>query len=190
MPRNNLLSSAAALLAAVLIAGCTSTPQAPESAQIIDEITDSVSVVAVDKATRELVLQRAGESPVTVIAGPEVRNFEQIEAGDTLNARYTVSLTARRLDPGETAKEPGATMAAARAEPGQKPGAAIGAGMTITVVVNSVDRDTHTVVVTGPDGNTQSIEAQRDTGKRFVDGLKPGDRVEITYDEALVLAVQ
>ena len=29
-----------------------------------------------------------------------------------------------------------------------------------------------------------------ENGKRFVDGLKPGDRVELTYGEALVLAVE
>jgi len=178
------------VLAAILIAGCTSTPAAPRKAQITDEVAVQATVVAVDKASRELILQRSNGSQVAVVAGPEVRNFDQIAAGDTLNARYTVSLTARRLDPDEMAKEPGAGMAAARAEPGEKPGAAIGAGVTMTVVVNSVDRDTHTVVVTGPNGNTQAIEAQRQTGKRFVEGLKPGDRVELTYGEALVLAVE
>jgi hypothetical protein len=190
MHRKNLSWGATPILAAILIAGCTSTPAAPRKAQITDEVAVQATVVAVDKASRELILQRSDGSQVAVVAGPEVRNFDQIAAGDTLNARYTVSLTARRLDPDEVANEPGAGMAAARAEPGEKPGAAIGAGVTMTVVVNSVDRDTHTVVVTGPDGNTQAIEAQRQTGKRFVEGLKPGDRVELTYGEALVLAVE
>ena len=46
------------------------------------------------------------------------------------------------------------------------------------------------MVVTGPTGNIQAIEAQRETGKRFVSGLKPGDRVELTYGEDVVLAVE
>lgn len=190
MQRKNFLRGAIPLLAAVLIAGCSSTRSAPNQAQISNELAVKATVIAVDKRSRELVLKRSDGTEVSVVAGPEVTSFDQIKPGDILNARYTVSLSARRLDPGEIAAEPAAGMAAARAKPGEKPGAAIGAGVTLTVIVISVDRDTHTVMVTYPDGNTQSIQAQRENGKRFVDGLKPGDRVELTYGEALVLAVE
>ncbi len=190
MQRKNFLWVTTTLLAAILIVGCSSTRSAPDKAQISNELAIQATVIAVDKDTRELVLRRSDGTEVSVVAGPEVANFDQIKLGDTLNARYTVSLSARRLDPSETAAEPAAAMAAARAEPGAKPGAAIGAGVTLTVIVISVDRDTHTVMVTYPDGNSQSIQAQRENGKRFVAGLKPGDRVELTYGEALVLAVK
>ena len=58
------------------------------------------------------------------------------------------------------------------------------------VTVESVDKDKHIVVVTGPSGDLQAIEAQRDEGKKFVAGLKPGDLVEIRYGQALALAVE
>jgi hypothetical protein len=118
-----------------------------------------------------------------------VRNFDRIEAGDTVSALYLVSLSARRLAPDEPDTEPTVGMTAARAELGADPAGAIGAGVALTVVVKSVDLEQHIVVLIDPDGVIHAVEAERDEGRRFIAGPKPGDRVELTYAEALALAV-
>lgn len=173
-----------------MVAGCASSPPAPTQAEITDEVSVEATVLAVNKTSREVTLQRADGNRVVVVAGPEIRNFDQIEAGNKLNARYVVNLNARRLTPEEVAAKPTAGVVAARAKLGEAPGAAIGAGVKMTVVIKSVDAAKHIVVFTDPDGGLQTVEAQKDEGKRFVSGLKPGDRVEIIYGEALVLAVK
>jgi hypothetical protein len=177
-------------LAGALVAGCTTTPDAPSKAEITDEVAVEASVLAVDKATRELTLQRPDGTRVVVVAGPEVRNFDQIQVGNKITARYLVTLSARRLEPDEPDTEASMGALKARAEPGQAPAGAIGTDMEMTVVVKSVDRDQHTVVFTDPDGFLHAVEAERDEGKRFVAGLKPGDRVELAYAELLILAVE
>jgi hypothetical protein len=125
-----------------------------------------------------------------VVAGPEVRNFDQIEAGNIVTARYVVSLSARRLDPDEADTEPSAAVLTARAEPGQAPAGAIRADVAMTVLVKSVDQDQHVVTFTDPNGVLHVVEAERDEGKNFVRGLKPGDRVELVYEEAFAMSVE
>jgi len=178
------------VLTAMLLVGCATTPEAPKEAKISDEVTAQATVVGIDKENRALTLERPDGSYVQVVAGPEIRNFDQIVVGNTVTARYVVSLSARRLDPDEPDIEPSVGVAAGRAEPGQAPAGAIGADMAITVVVKSVDIDQHVVTFTDPGGVLHAVEAERDEGKAFVKGLKPGDRVELNYEEVLVMAVE
>ena len=178
------------LLATALLASCASTPEAPTQASISDEVAVEATILAVDKAARELTLQRSDGTQVVVVAGPEVRNFDQIQAGNKVSARYIVSLSVRRLAPDEPDTEPSLGVGAGRAEPGQAPAGVIGADVALTVVVKSVDLAQHLVVFTDPEGRIHAVEAERDEGRRFIAGLKAGDRVELVYGEALVLAVE
>jgi hypothetical protein len=173
-----------------MLAGCAATPEAPKEAKISDEVLVQATVVDIDKENRELLLERPDGSYVEVVAGPEVRNFDQIVVGNTVSARYIVSLSARRLEPDEADIEPSVGVVAGRAEPGQAPAAAVGADMVLTVVVRSVDLDQHIVTFADPGGVLHAVEAERDEGKAFVKGLKPGDRVELNYEEVLVMGVE
>ena len=78
----NFLRIIAPLGLASLVVACASKPEAPTEAQITDEITDSATVLLADRSTRELTLQRADGTRVTIVAGPEIRNFEQINVGE------------------------------------------------------------------------------------------------------------
>jgi hypothetical protein len=178
------------LIAGALASGCASTPEGPSEATITDEVSLEAAVVAIDRASRELTIERPDGVRMTFVAGPEVRNFDQIALNDTIEARYVVSLSARRLAADEPGTPPTAEVAAARAAYGARPAGAIGAGMAMTVVVNTVDRDRHEVVFTDPDGMLHTVQAEREEGRRFVEGLAPGDRVELVYTEAAVLAVE
>jgi ribosomal protein S1 len=173
-----------------MVSACATTSEAPNEAKVSDEVTVQATVVAVDKETRDRTLTRPDGSSVEVIAGPEIRNFEQIEPGNTVTARYVVSLTARRLEADAPDTEPTAGLVTARAEPGQAPAGAIGSDMMMTVAVKSVDQDQHIVTFTDPNGILHAIEAERDEGKNFVRGLQPGDRVELIYEELLAMSVE
>ncbi len=184
-----LVLGALPFLAASLIAGCASTPTAPRHAQVTDEVSAEASVLGVNKASRDITIQRPDGEILVIVAGPAVRNFDQIKAGDKVVAQYTVSLAARVLAAGEPDTAPVAGLAAGRAETGQMPAGAIGAGVALTVKVQSVDKAQHIVTFTGPDGRMHVMRAQRDEGKEFVDGLKSGDRVELIYKEAVAISV-
>ncbi len=177
------------MFVAALAAGCASTA-APTQAHISQEIVLKSTVRAVNAETREITLERQDGTKVVLVAGPELRNFAQIDVGDTVMARYRESLSALRLKPGEAGPEPTAGMAVGVAEAGSKPGVGIAAGVAVTVTVESVDTKRHIVVFTGPTGELRSVRAQRDEGRRFISGLKPGDRVKLVYTETVALTVE
>ncbi|MEE8107466.1 MAG: hypothetical protein V3T86_18175 [Planctomycetota bacterium] len=180
------------LFVAALAAGCAST-EAPTRAEISHEVVVESTVQAVNAETREITLQREDGTKVVVIAGPQVRNFAQIAVGDTVKARYRVSVTAQRLKPDEAGPEPTAELAVGLAEEGSKPGIDVGAGVEMTVTVESVDTKQHIVVFKGkgrPAGELHSVRAERDEGRRFIAGLKVGDRVKLSYTEAIAITVE
>ena len=57
-------------------------------------------VRSVDAETRKIVLdnEETGQTE-TIVAGPEILNFDQIEVGDTVKAIYTLGMAARMALP-------------------------------------------------------------------------------------------
>ncbi|MEM1448923.1 MAG: hypothetical protein AAF957_05020 [Planctomycetota bacterium] len=178
------------LVTAGLLAGCQTTSGTITSAKIENEVTASARVVALDPATRGITLEREDGTQLAMIAGPEVRNFDQIEVGSVVEASYVEKGSARLLDGDEEASEPSAGVAAGRAAEGEAPGAGFAMGVTMTVRVESVDQAEHLVVFTDPDGILHVVRAEREVGQKFIRGLKQGDRVELTITEALALTVK
>jgi len=193
-PARSPLRPALLALCAAIAAGCSHMPWAekpPESAQVSQELSASASVVAVDPKTRLITLSDSqGGGTWTVHAGPQVRNFDQIRAGDTVNVRYLESLAVALAKPGTAIAPPSAAIVSERAAPGERPGAAVGGQITTTVKIESVDTKTNIVVFTPPGGGLRAIRVRRPEGQRFIAGLKPGDEVQITYTEAMAVGVE
>ncbi len=196
-PRFHSIRSAGApalLLWAGTFAGCAGTHEeptpAPGSAHVSQELKAEATVLSLDRSARLIGLRGKDGRALVVQAGPEVRNFAQIEVGDTVTVRYLESLAVSLMKPGESATPASAALAAGRAEPGKKPAAAVGAQVTVTVRIESVDTKKNLVVFTPPDGGLRAVHVQRPEGQRFIQGLKPGDQVEITYTEALAVSVE
>ena len=56
------------------------------------EETATLLVTSVDPATRIIGLKRANGEPLEVVAGPEVKNLDQIKVGDNVTSRHTLAL--------------------------------------------------------------------------------------------------
>ena len=65
----------------------------PGKAGVGRTITIPATVVAVDKATRDVTLKGPQGNEVVVTAGSEVANFDAIKVGDTVNATYKQAFT-------------------------------------------------------------------------------------------------
>ena len=195
----------AALLSALLLGtACKNDPGTPapkgdaakedaakkDSAKVTDEATEKATVVSVDKATRTVTLKNKDGKTFPVACGPEVRNFDQIAAGNVVVVKYMRSLEVAMVKPGEAVTPPTAAVAAGRAEQGAKPGAAIAGQVTATVKIESVDQEKHVVVFTAPGGGLRVVAVQRPEGREFMKGLKPGDQVQITWTEAVAISVE
>jgi len=140
--------------------------------------------VAVDKATRTLTL-KGPKRTVDVVAGDEVKNFDQIKIGDRLVVKYVEALT---LELKKTKGKPDAKaeVAAVRAAPGAKPAGAVGREITILADVVAVDPKKSTISLKGPRGNVVDLAVQNPDHFKVV---KVGDQVEAVYTEALAVAI-
>ena len=149
----------------------------------------TATVQSVDHDRRTLVLRTADGVDTVIVAGPEVRNFDQIEAGDTVSATYREALLAQVVPKGSAASEPRSTIAKTRAKEGELPAASVSASVSTDVVIQSVDQSFDTVTFKRSDGVVRTVAVEDPEATKFVHNLKPGDEVRITYTEATAIAL-
>ncbi len=193
LPRSRSLLCSALLLAAALPLACTEpkpATDAPDQAKVSETVTATAKVMSVDKASRVVELRNEKGETMRVRCGPEVRNFDQITAGDTVRADYQVALAVALKKPDDKSSEASLAVGAGRAPVGAAPAAGVAAEVTATVRIESIDNENHVVVFTPEGGTMQAAHVKRPEGREFIRGLKKGDRVQITYSEALALRVE
>jgi hypothetical protein len=175
---------------AVLACGAAAAQPAPVSVEKTQTI--SATVASIDAAKRLVELRADGES-TTIQVPPEVRNFERIKVGDEVVATYYQGLAAEFKKKGES-KTVGvidATTGTARLPEGaSRPGAAVANKVTTTVVIEYVDRATHSVTFVGPAGMPRTVEVVDPKAQEFIGTLKKGDEVQLTYVEALAVTLE
>jgi hypothetical protein len=146
------------------------------------------TITAVDPKTREISIQ-GPKGMATVVAGPEVRNFDKLHVGDTVRVSYYQGIAAQMAKGGKQMTEPAVSTFGYRAKEGGPPGAGAGASMTSTVVIEDVDPTSHSVAFRSSDGTVHVISAQSPQMQEFVGTLKHGDVVQVTYTESLAVKV-
>jgi hypothetical protein len=143
----------------------------------------------VNPATRALVLNSGQGVRVALVAGPDVRNLDQIKVGDRVVAVYHQALAAEVKPRGTPITAPVAADRIERAKPGEKPGGAAGVSVAMTVHIESVDKSFNTVSFKRSDGIVRTVAVEDPDAQRFIHTLRPGDPVEIVYTEALAVSV-
>lgn len=172
----------------LLVTACQSTP--PEPTALTNELTVTAQVVSVERANRVVTLRDTDGVLFDVFAGPEVRNFDQIDAGDTLRVRYRERLAAALRPAGEAPSQASGAIAAGIAPPGAKPGAGVGLTVSLQVRIESIDLKNDIVVFSLADGELVAHRLATDEGRAFAKGLKLGDVVQLDYEQALAVAVE
>ena len=159
----------------------------PGKATAVRAVQISAQVVGIDKATRTVTLKGPKGNVVDVVAGDDVRNFDQIKVGDLVVARYAQALTLELRKTKGPVGDVTVQQDAARAKPGERPGAAGARQVTAIATVTAVDPKKSTITLKGPRGNVLTLDVRNPEQFKVV---KKGDQVEVTYTEALALSVE
>lgn len=146
------------------------------------------TVEAIDPTTRQVSL-RTPNGPVRFVAGPDVKNLAKVHVGDKVIVSYYQGLAARLAKGDTKVTEPAASTFTYRTQDGTKPGGGIGASVTTTVTIEAVDMNTHTVAFRRSDGSVHIVGVKSPNMVQFIGTLKPGDSVEVTYTESIVIDV-
>jgi hypothetical protein len=154
-----------------------------------EEQTITATVVQVDQQSRFVTLRGPKGKEVTVQAGPEVQNLDQVKPGDQVTAHYQAAVALEILPPDSAQAGTEVESGVATAPKGDKPGGVAGQSVTVTSKLTAIDLKHHTVTLTGADGKQRVIEVKDPTRQAQMSKLKVGDMVRITYVEALAITV-
>ena len=171
---------AAAVSATAAVASAQTQTPAPIVKQNVVKAT--LTITAIDQKTRSVTLKSPNGDEDTYTVGPAVQRFDQLKVGDRINATYQESLVFEVRRPGAAGAAAGATAAGERYK--NQVGGAIGAAQTTSVTVKAVNMTTPSITVVTADGRTMTRTIQ---DKKNLEGVKPGDRIDITYSEALIM---
>lgn len=158
----------------------------PGKAALAEAIQAAATVQAIDKAKRLVTLKGPEGNTFVVEAGPEVRNFDQIKVGDQVVARYIEAITLELKKGTGGIRERVEREGAAAAKPGERPGVAAGRQITAVADVVAVNAAKQTVRLRGVE---RTIDLKVRDPKQFA-LVKVGDQVEVTFTEAVALAVE
>lgn len=161
----------------------------PGKAALVQTVKISAQVIGIEKATRTVTLKGPEGNVVDIVAGDEVKNFDQIKLGDLVVVRYVEALTLelRKTCTSVGAGDVAVREDAVRAKPGDRPAVAGTRQVTALVDVIDVDPKASTIKVKGPRGNVVTLNVQNPDQFKVV---KKGDQIEATYTEAVALSVE
>jgi hypothetical protein len=178
---------AAALAASPVFAqtGAVVTGKAPGKVAMAQTVKATVTITAIDAATRAVTLKGPKGNEMVVTAGPEVKNFAQLKVGDQVNVEYVESLALELKKGGGAPVAATVKEGAAGAKPGERPAGIMGRQVTVVADVIDVNAETQMVTLKGPQ---RTIEVKARDPEQFK-LIKKGDQIQATYTEAMAIAV-
>ena len=191
-------------LAATLLSACAADQPAPPAAApppaaqqaqppapvAAARGVETVAIVeSVDQRAREVLLRREDNTLYTLRVSRSVRNLAQVKSGDRVVLRFVEAVGVAMAPPGASGPSRREANAAVRAARGELPGAAEAEVVTRRVKILSVDPGSGTVSFQEGTKPPQTVVLRRPEMLEFARSLKPGDEVNISYAEAMLIAV-
>jgi hypothetical protein len=150
-----------------------------------DTVSVTVTIEAIEAGTRTLTVKDAEGFYETIQVPPEIKRFSELKVGDKITTRYYDNVVVRLKKPGEPAVD--VDSEAVTRGKGARPAGTASSQRTITVTVTAIDPKTASISVSGPNGWKYS---QRVDDKKALAQLKVGDRLDLTWTEAVMLSVE
>ena len=157
----------------------------PGKVTLTQAVEASATITAIDAPTRTITLKWMKGDVAKIVAGPEVRNFDQLKVGDVVNATYLESLVIELKKGGGMTVGKSERAAAAGAKPGATPEGIVGRQVTVVGDVVRLDPATQTITVKGPE---RTVELKARDPEQFK-LIAVGDQIQGTYTEALAVSV-
>jgi hypothetical protein len=175
---------AVGLLATSPVAMAEQPSQEPKSA-VREFVTVSGTVERADRFTRTLTVRTSPNTTQVVTVAPEVKLFDELQTGDRITVRLSESVVVA-VRPGAKPGLPVDTTSSATSRDPSGRGEVL-QQVKAAVTVERVDRSQNVVVY--KTGDNQRV-TRAVANPRLLDGLKPGDVVEITYTREQAVDLQ
>lgn len=154
---------------------------------VSDAVSAKVTIVDINKKDRELTLRNEDGAEMVMIAGEEVRNFDQIKKGDIVEVEF-VRAAATALEKLSDTNIVSETTDVVRAPAGAKPGVAATHTNSIVATVLEIDTGKRLLTVQGPRGGVVTLTVPVEM--TLFDSLKKGDNISAVLTEAIAISVR
>jgi len=147
-------------------------------------VTLSGTVATVDHAKRVVNIKKADGKFETIDVPAGATRFDELKVGDKVSVTYNNNVSARLKPPGEAAVDTGTSATTAGQQ--ARPGGTAAVQRTMTVTVDSIDKNASSMTFAGPNGWKYSRQI---VDQDVFDKVKVGDKVDITWNTDLTVAV-
>jgi Cu/Ag efflux protein CusF len=179
------MSKTLVVLAALVAVPVVAQAQKPVTETAAVEVTAKID--AIDRTARLITLTDKDGDTETIYAGPEVKRFDELKVGDTVTFRYYESVAMVIRKAGDPAGPPPASDPKLVRGTGAKPSATMAKQDTATVTIKAIDEKIPAITVLTDDNRTLDFRVE---DPKKLAGLKAGDKVEVTYTQAVVVSVK
>jgi hypothetical protein len=173
------------IVAAAVLVSMARTASAQAKTINSEMRTETAVIEAIETSTRTVTLKKPDGTFVTVVAGPEVKRFDELKLGDKVNARYYENVVIRLKRPDEPDVDTGGKTAATSGQ--VLPGGTKAKQRTITATITDIDMNMPSITFTGPNGWKYTSKVQ---DKAALASVKVGDKVDIVWTEAVLVSVE
>jgi len=149
-------------------------------------VTATATIEAIDKPNRVVTLKGAGGNSVDVKAPDQMEGFNSLRVGDEVTATYYDAVVVHVRKPGETAPASTGEASTSVRRKQLTPGSETRRERTFTVTIEAVDPKVPSVRVKGPQGRVLTMAV---SDPKQLQNLTPGDTVDLTYYESLLVKV-
>jgi Cu/Ag efflux protein CusF len=143
------------------------------------------TVSAVDKENKTITLKGSGGRTITLDVQDPTK-LDVVKVGDPVVGSYIEAVAVRLRPAGSAAPSATVTESQAGSKPGDNPAGVIRREITLTGKIVKIDTKAQRVTLEGPRGGQETIKVK---DPKNLQGVKVGDLVEITYLQALVVAL-
>jgi Cu/Ag efflux protein CusF len=148
-------------------------------------ITLSGTVETIDKEKRMVNIKTPDGKFETIDVPPSAKRFDELKVGDKVSITFNNTVSARLKPPGEAPVN--TQTGTSTAGQGERPGGTAAVERTMTATITAVDKNASSVTFTGPNGWKYD---RRVVDPTVLDKIKPGDKVDITWNTDVTVSVQ
>lgn len=145
--------------------------------------TVTATVEAIEQSARQLYLKKSDGTYEVVYVPQEIKRFDTLKVGDKITARYYENVVLRLQQPGA---KPVDEASRAVNPSAQGTGGTAARQRTITATITALDMKVPSVTFSGPRGWNYTTRVE---DKAALAKVKVGDKVDITWTEAMLVSV-
>lgn len=143
------------------------------------------TISAIDKENRTVTLKGPKGRTVTLDVNDPAK-LEALKVGDPVVGTYIEAVAIEVKKAGSAARGAAVEERRVGSKPGENPAGVIARQVSVTATITAVNKQAPSVTIKGPKGNVETVKVK---DARNLANVKAGDLVEITYTQALAVAL-